>query len=84
MNVEDKSKVMTPKRYALQLGIEKAKGEIIILTDADCRVNKLWVSSMVYGVLAQDSILIGFSKISSDTNTWFEHYQKIDFKYHSS
>ena len=79
INVEDKSKFMTPKKNALQLGIEKAKGEIIVLTDADCRLNKLWVSSMVYGVLEQDSILIGFSKISSDTNTWFEHYQKIDF-----
>ncbi len=79
LNVESKSKVMTPKKYALQLGIERAKGEIIILTDADCRVNKLWVSSMVYGVLERDSIIIGFSKISTDGNTWFEHYQKIDF-----
>ena len=79
INIENKSKFMTPKKNALQLGIEKARGEIIVLTDADCRLNKLWVSSMAYGVLAQDSILIGFSKISSDTNTWFEHYQKIDF-----
>ena len=79
VNVENKSKDMTPKKYALQLGIEKAKGEIILLTDADCRLNQLWVSSMVYGVLERDSILIGFSKIASDTNTWFEHYQKIDF-----
>ena len=34
---------------------------------------------MAYGVLERDSILIGFSKISTDANTWFEHYQKIDF-----
>ena len=34
---------------------------------------------MVYGVLERDSIIIGFSKISTDANTWFEHYQNIDF-----
>ena len=36
---------MTPKKNAIDLGIKNAKGEIILATDADCRVGSLWVAS---------------------------------------
>ena len=70
---------MTPKKHALTLGIESAEGEIIILTDADCRVGKLWVSSMVYSVINQNCISIGFSEIGVSSNSLFEKYQYIDW-----
>ncbi len=79
ITVNEKSSDMAPKKHALSLGIESAKGEIIVLTDADCRVGKLWVSSMVYSVINQNSIVIGFSQIYNDFNNWFVEYQKIDF-----
>lgn len=75
--IEELSHKMTPKKYALTKGIESAKGEIIISTDADCRVGKLWVSSMTYDVIRCGGISIGFSTIS-DTS-FFDQYQKIDF-----
>ena len=46
VTIDQVSKDMTPKKNALTKGIEAAVGEIIVLTDADCRVKKLWVSSM--------------------------------------
>jgi len=33
------------KKAALTLGLENAKGELIITTDADCRVGKFWIDS---------------------------------------
>ena len=48
ITIDQVSKDMTPKKNALTKGIEAAFGEIIVLTDADCRVGKLWVSSMAY------------------------------------
>lgn len=77
IKIEVKSEEMTPKKYALTKGIELAKGEVIISTDADCRVGKLWVSSMAYDVIKNDSISVGFSSI--DDQTFFDQYQKIDF-----
>lgn len=77
IKIEVKSEEMTPKKYALTKGIELAKGEVIISTDADCRVGKLWVSSMTYDVIKNDSISVGFSSI--DDQTFFDQYQKIDF-----
>ena len=48
ITVQQASSNMTPKKHALTLGIESAQGDIIVLTDADCRVGKLWASSMAY------------------------------------
>ena len=79
ISINKKSELMTPKKHALTKGIEMASGEIIILTDADCRVGKLWVSSMAYSVINQNCITIGFSEIHEEDETIFDRYQKIDF-----
>ena len=74
--IEELSHKMTPKKYALTKGIESAKGEIIISTDADCRVGKFWVSSMTYDVIRCGDISIGFSTISD--KSFFDEYLKIE------
>jgi cellulose synthase/poly-beta-1,6-N-acetylglucosamine synthase-like glycosyltransferase len=79
ISIDEPSKEMTPKKNALSKGIESAVGEIIVLTDADCRVGRLWVSSMAYSVMNQNSITIGFSEINSESDSLFNRYQKIDF-----
>ncbi len=38
---------LSPKKYAITKAINYSKGEIILLTDADCRLNDLWISTMV-------------------------------------
>ena len=79
ITIDQISKNMTPKKNALTKGIEAAVGEIIVLTDADCRVGKLWVSSMTYSVLNKESISIGFSEISQENESLFNRYQRVDF-----
>ncbi len=46
IRVDDRAVDMTHKKHALSLGINASKGEVIVCTGADCRVGKLWVSSM--------------------------------------
>ena len=77
IRVEQLSTEMTPKKHALTLGIEMAKGDVILTTDADCRVGKLWVSSMAYSVVQQDGISIGYSKVAGES--FFERIQMLDF-----
>ena len=79
ITIVQESKNMTHKKNALTKGIEAAIGEVIILTDADCRVGKLWVSSMAYSVMNKKSISIGFSEIDLQHESFFHRYQKIDF-----
>ena len=47
INIRSKSKDIAPKKHALHQGINISKGEVIISTDADCRVGKNWVLSRV-------------------------------------
>ena len=46
IRIDERSSELSPKKHALTLGIEAAQGDIIVSTDADCRVPKFWVSSM--------------------------------------
>ena len=70
--------VMTPKKYALTKAVENSSGDIIISTDADCRVNKDWVNSMAQLVNSTNKIVIGYSKIKN-RDSLLKQYQNIDF-----
>ncbi len=38
---------VSPKKAALQMGINASRGDIILTTDADCRVSPAWVETMI-------------------------------------
>jgi len=79
VKISELSKSMTPKKYALTKAIEKSEGEIIISTDADCRAPNTWVESMVKTFDEETGIVIGYSKIDTISEHFFDHYQSIDF-----
>jgi len=69
---------MAPKKYALENAIKKSKGEIILATDADCRISNDWATSMASLVNQTNKVVIGYSKISGQ-NSLIHEIQKIDF-----
>ena len=77
IHIIERSADMTPKKYALKEAIKYASGDIIISTDADCRVPETWVSSMASSVQSKGGITIGFSRVSG--KSFFNLYQMIDF-----
>lgn len=67
------------KKEALAYGISKAKNEIILTTDGDCRVQKSWVQSFVNSY-TDDSVKLVFGAVTfHDEKTWFEKLQTIEF-----
>jgi glycosyltransferase involved in cell wall biosynthesis len=51
-----------PKKYALTQGINRARYEHLLLTDADCLpVSDLWIAEMAKGFFAETAIVLGFS-----------------------
>ena len=74
----EKKHNMAPKKYALTKAIENSKGEIILTTDADCRVPRNWVSNMAQLVQNNEGIVIGYSKIDC-MKSFLNEFQKIDF-----
>ena len=51
------------KKAALTLGIGQARGELILTTDADCRLPPTWVRGMVDCFGADIGMVVGFSQI---------------------
>jgi cellulose synthase/poly-beta-1,6-N-acetylglucosamine synthase-like glycosyltransferase len=70
---------MTPKKNALRLAIQESKGDIILTTDADCRVPKGWAQSMVNALSSGAGIVVGLSTVDSSNKTFFSRYQFVDF-----
>ncbi len=71
---------LSPKKLALQRGVEASAGELILLTDADCRVPRGWVEGMAGAFEADVAMVLGCSEYrAGQGSTLFERYQAFDF-----
>lgn len=69
---------LSPKKLALQRGVEASRGEILLLSDADCRVPCTWVAGLVRSFQPDVAMVLGCSEYGSGS-TWFERFQAFDF-----
>lgn len=77
VHVSDKPEKISGKKNALSMGIKESKGEILLFTDADCRVKDSWVAGMASFFLEDVGAVIGYSEVES--KTFFERWQEFDF-----
>jgi cellulose synthase/poly-beta-1,6-N-acetylglucosamine synthase-like glycosyltransferase len=71
---------LSPKKLALQRGVEASEGELLLLTDADCRVPRTWVEGMVRAFGPDVAMVLGCSEYAvGEGSTRFERYQAFDF-----
>ncbi len=62
IRINDQFDHITPKKYALTVGMKQANNPIALMTDADCRPSSLqWIMTMVSQVSEERDIVIGFS-----------------------
>jgi len=66
------------KKQALTEGIRKAKGEIILTTDADCVLPVNWISGMVMSFKPDTTLVIGLVKIRQ-RKSLFSKLQALEF-----
>lgn len=67
------------KMRALAYGVKKAKGEIILTTDADCEVKPTWVKTICSYYQNDVGLVTGFTTQVADN--WFGGIQALDFIY---
>ena len=80
VHVEDESsdKNLQGKPGALQHGIDRAQGDIICMTDADCIVNPNWINRIVKEFNDKDiSIVASYTEIIGDT--FFRNVQEAEW-----
>jgi len=63
LHVGDRFVGLAAKKRPLSVGIREAGGEIILTTDADCRVPRTWISGIVACYTPEVDGVIGFSQV---------------------
>jgi cellulose synthase/poly-beta-1,6-N-acetylglucosamine synthase-like glycosyltransferase len=81
INIKETPPNFSPKKYALQQAVKYADGEIILSTDADCRVKPEWIETMVSYFTDKIGFVIGFSQFGQNASeqTRWENLQAFDF-----
>jgi cellulose synthase/poly-beta-1,6-N-acetylglucosamine synthase-like glycosyltransferase len=70
---------LSGKKAALQTGINAAKGELIVTTDADCRVGKNWLNCLeAFYSIRKPKFISGPVSFLAD-NSVFSRLQNIEF-----
>lgn len=67
------------KANALACGIEKAKGEVILITDADCRVPSTWIEHTARRFEPHVGLSGGVTL--PESSNWFTGVQTLDWAY---
>lgn len=67
------------KKQALLSGIQKAKGEWIVTTDADCRMSSKWLASVAGMIQTGKAEFISGPVALYRENNWFEKAQSLEF-----
>jgi cellulose synthase/poly-beta-1,6-N-acetylglucosamine synthase-like glycosyltransferase len=75
---------ISPKKYAVSLGIGQARNEIIVFTDADCRVPPTWLDSIDRVFDHTVGLVQGITTYTylPGMNAWFFGLQSLDFLSH--
>lgn len=67
------------KKDALEHGIAKASGTLIITTDADCRVGDNWISAFAEFYLETEAKLISGPVVYHEEENLFQRFQSLEF-----
>lgn len=67
------------KKRAIEAAVQKATGKLIITTDADCRLQKHWLHSIVSFYEKEKCVLVAAPVGYYNEKTRFQHFQALDF-----
>ena len=81
VSIKDIPTGYSPKKYALECAVKKSRGEIILATDADCRVTPHWIPAMVSYFTPDVGFVAGFSQLGQKhaSQNLLERLQAFDF-----
>ena len=69
------------KKKAISEAINLSAGELMVCTDADCRMGKSWLSSIVGYYETQQLVMISSPVTYFEETTLFERLQTLEFSY---
>ncbi len=73
------NKNLQGKAGALDIGIKNAIGQYVLMTDADCKVNKNWIKNIALTFVQNKSDFIASYTLIRKSRSLFEHLQEIEW-----
>ncbi|HTH82598.1 MAG TPA: glycosyltransferase [Mucilaginibacter sp.] len=69
------------KKKAIAKAISLSTGDLMVATDADCRMGIQWLSSIVGYYEAEHPVMISSPVTFFEEKNWFEHMQTLEFSF---
>ncbi|HWK56863.1 MAG TPA: glycosyltransferase [Parapedobacter sp.] len=69
------------KKKAISSAIEMATGDFIVTTDADCRMEKDWLATVITFAEEKGHVLVSSPVVYSEQKSFFEELQTLEFLY---
>src|SRR5690606_3333641 len=77
----ESDKLNSYKKKAIAKAIESCRGELIVTTDADCRMGTQWLKTIVGYFEQQDLYMLSSPVVYSEEKSFFERLQTLEFLY---
>jgi cellulose synthase/poly-beta-1,6-N-acetylglucosamine synthase-like glycosyltransferase len=74
-----KGKINSYKKKAIEAGVERASGDYIVTTDADCTVPAQWLRNFAYIIEHQETVFIAAPVAMKEENSFIKLFQSLDF-----
>ncbi|MDH5828204.1 glycosyltransferase [Sphingobacterium faecium] len=81
IQLNESNKLNSYKKLAIAKAIGLSTGEIIVTTDADCRMGENWLKTVISYFETQDLFLLSSPVIYSEEKSFFERLQTLEFLY---
>ncbi|RZK43543.1 MAG: glycosyltransferase [Pedobacter sp.] len=81
INLNENKALNSYKKKAIQTAIAQATGDLIVTTDADCRMGKNWIKAIVSYYEENDFKMISSPVAYFQERSIFEKFQTLEFSY---
>lgn len=81
ITLNEGNKLNSYKKFAINKAIHASSGDIIITTDADCRMGSKWILSIVQYMESQDKLMVSSPVCYDEEKSYFERLQTLEFLY---
>lgn len=81
LTLDESEPLNSYKKKAITLAIAEATGQLIVTTDADCRMENEWLATVVTCMERYDYFLLSAPVVYSQQRSFFEELQTLEFLY---
>ncbi|UZJ66409.1 glycosyltransferase [Sphingobacterium sp. KU25419] len=81
IQLNESNKLNSYKKLAISKAIDLCNGDIIVTTDADCRMDEYWLNTVISYFETQDLYMLSSPVVYSEEKSFFERLQTLEFLY---